>query len=148
MEQQPVLVSACLLGLSCKYSGGSNRCPALESWLRAHGCTPIPFCPEIYGGLPTPRPPAERRGDRVVTAAGADVTAQFARGAEQALLLTQTMGCRFAVLKANSPSCGCGTVYDGSFSGRKIPGNGLTAELLLQAGITAATEENFERLFG
>ena len=71
-----ILVSSCLLGAACKYSGGDNRCPALLAALAAGGHTPVPVCPEVYGGLPTPRPPAERRGAGVVTGAGADVTAQ------------------------------------------------------------------------
>ena len=80
-----ILVSACLLGIACKYSGGDNACPALLQALRQSGHTLIPVCPEVYGGLPTPRPPAERCGDRVLTEAGADVTAQYRRGAEAAL---------------------------------------------------------------
>lgn len=141
-----ILVSACLLGACCKYSGGNNRCSALLDALRAGGHTAVPVCPEIYGGLPTPRPPAERQGDRVVTQAGTDVTAQYRKGAEEALAMAELNGCRAAILKANSPSCGCGTIYDGSFSHRKVPGDGVAAQVLKAAGIAVYTEENFQGL--
>lgn len=141
-----ILVSACLLGAACKYSGSDNLCPALVEALHSGGHTAVPICPEIYGGLPTPRPPAERRGSRVVTEAGADVTAQYEKGAAEALKLARLNGCRTAVLKANSPSCGCGTIYDGSFSHRKIPGDGVAAQALKAAGLTVYTEENFKEL--
>ena len=141
-----ILVSACLLGACCKYSGGNNRCSALLDALRAGGHTVVPVCPEIYGGLPTPRPPAERQGDRVVTQAGTDVTAQYRKGAEEALAMAELNGCRAAILKANSPSCGCGTIYDGSFSHRKVPGDGVAAQVLKAAGIAVYTEENFQEL--
>lgn len=114
-----VLISTCLLGVACKYSGGDNARPALVAALQAAGHELVPVCPEVYGGLPTPRTPAERIGSRVVTAAGADVTAQYRKGAEIALQLARLTGCRVAVLKANSPSCGHGTIYDGTFSGKK-----------------------------
>ena len=129
-----VLISTCLLGVACKYSGGDNARPALLAALQV--------CPEVYGGLPTPRTPAERIGSRVVTAAGADVTAQYRKGAEIALQLARLTGCRVAVLKANSPSCGHGTIYDGTFSGKKIPGSGVAAELLEQNGIAVYTDED------
>lgn len=141
-----ILVSACLLGACCKYSGGNNRCSALLDALRAGGHTAVPVCPEIYGGLPTPRPPAERQGDRVVTQAGTDVTAQYRKGAEEALAMAELNGCRAAILKANSPSCGCGTIYNGSFSHRKVPGDGVAAQVLKAAGIAVYTEENFQEL--
>lgn len=136
-----ILVSSCLLGAACKYSGGDNRCPALLAALAAGGHTPVPVCPEVYGGLPTPRPPAERRGARVVTEAGADVTTQYEKGAVIAVQLAQTAGCRAAILKANSPSCGCGQIYDGSFTHRKVPGDGVAAAALRQAGLAVYTEE-------
>ena len=89
-----------------------------------------------------PKCTAERIGSRVVTAAGADVTAQYRKGAEIALQLARLTGCRVAVLKANSPSCGHGTIYDGTFSGKKIPGSGVAAELLEQNGIAVYTDED------
>ena len=143
-----ILVSACLLGIACKYSGGNNACPTLLQALRQSGHTLIPVCPEVYGGLPTPRPPAERCGDRVLTEAGADVTAQYRRGAEAALQLARLYNCRTAILKANSPSCGCGTIYDGSFSGRLTGGDGVTAALLRENGIAVCGESALETLLG
>ena len=141
-----LLVSACLLGVACKYSGGDNRCPALLAALQTGDHTAVPVCPEVYGGLPTPRPPAERRAGRVVTEAGCDVTAQYRKGAETALALYRLCGCEAAVLKANSPSCGCGCIYDGSFAHVKVPGDGVTAELLKANGVPVCTEETFGSL--
>ena len=137
-----ILISTCLLGIACKYSGGDNARPALIAALQAAGHELVPVCPEVYGGLPTPRPPAERIDARVMTVAGADVTAAYRKGAETALQLAKLTGCRVAVLKANSPSCGHGTIYDGTFSGQKIAGNGVTAELLEQNGIRVYTDED------
>ena len=122
-----VLISTCLLGVACKYSGGDNARPALVAALQAAGHELVPICPEVYGGLPTPRTPAERIGSRVVTAAGADVTAQYHKGAEIALQLARLTDCR---------------VYDGTFSGKKIPGSGVAAELLEQNGIAVYTDED------
>ena len=141
-----VLISTCLLGVACKYSGGDNARPALVAALQAAGHELVPVCPEVYGGLPTPRTPAERIGSRVVTAAGANVTAQYRKGAEIALQLARLTGCRVAVLKANSPSCGCGTIYDGTFRHRKIAGDGVTAELLQAHGLCVYNEDNFTKL--
>ena len=138
-----ILVSACLLGIACKYSGGDNACPALSDALHRGGHEFIPVCPEVYGGLPTPRPPAERVDGRVLTENGTDVTAQYRRGAEIALQMAKLYGCEAAILKANSPSCGHGMIYDGTFSHTKIPGDGVTAELLEANGIQVYNEENF-----
>lgn len=135
---KPILVSACLLGTNCKYSGGNNLCSKLMR-LAEHQPL-IPVCPEQLGGLPTPRPPAERQGDAVVTCEGNDVTAQYQKGAEEALKLAQLFGCDTAILKARSPSCGHGIIYDGTFAGTKIPGSGVTAALLEKAGLTIYTE--------
>ena len=133
-----VLVSACLMGFRCRYDGGAQRLECLDDLRERHVL--IPVCPEVMGGLPTPRPPAERRGDRVVTEDGADLTAQYRKGAETALLLAEAAGCRAAILKANSPSCGCGQIYDGSFCHRKVPGDGVTAELLRAHGLAVYDE--------
>ena len=141
-----ILVSACLLGVACKYSGGDNACPALLDAIKNSEHTFIPVCPEVYGGLPTPRPPAERRGNTVLTENGDDVTAQYRRGAEAALQLAQLTGCTAAILKANSPSCGRGVIYDGTFTHRKVPGDGVTAALLAAHGICVYNEENFADL--
>ena len=137
---KPILVSACLLGTNCKYSGGNNLCPSVVHLAEQHSL--IPVCPEQLGGLPTPRPPAERQSAAVVTCEGNDVTLQYQRGAEEALKLAQLFGCGTAILKARSPSCGHGVIYDGTFTGTKIPGSGVTAALLEEAGLRIYTESN------
>ena len=139
-----ILVSACLLGVACKYSGGDNACPAVLALAGRH--TLIPVCPEVYGGLPTPRPPAERQGDRVVMEQGEDVTAQYQKGAQAAVQLAKLTGCEAAVLKKNSPSCGSGQIYDGTFTHTLTAGSGLTAEALLAAGIPVYNEDTCETL--
>ena len=138
-----VLISACLLGVCCRYDGASKAYPGIEQLARQH--TLVPVCPEQLGGLPTPRPPAERRGDRVVTRSG-DVTEQYRRGAEEALKLCKLFGCEAAVLKERSPSCGRGAVYDGTFTGTLTPGDGVTAELLAANGIPVYGESQMEEL--
>ena len=132
---EKLLISACLVGENCKYNGGNNALPpetlaALRSRFEL-----VPVCPEQLGGLPTPRVPSERRGARVVNREGADVTEAFRRGAEQALRIAEQTGCRRALLKSNSPSCGSGSIYDGSFSGRLTAGDGVAAALLKHSGI-------------
>ena len=108
-----VLVSACLLGQPVRYDGQSKG--IVSDWLNELGAEGrvLSFCPEVAGGLPTPRPPAERQGERVVTEGGLDVTAEFDRGALLALELCQRQGIRFALLKEGSPSCGSGRIYNG-----------------------------------
>ena len=126
-------VSACLLGEACKYSGGSNRD---ERVLRfAAGRRVIPVCPEVMGGLPTPRIPSEIVGSRVMNRAGEDVDAAFRRGAEAALRKLLEAGAELVILQPRSPSCGLRQVYDGSFSGRLIPGAGVFAALARDAGL-------------
>lgn len=139
-----LLVSACLLGCRCRYDGAAKCHPALEALAARH--TLIPVCPEQLGGLPTPRPPAERRGVRVVTKNEVDVTEQYRRGAEEALLLYQKLGCQAAVLKERSPSCGRGEIYDGTFSDTRISGDGVTAELFAANGIPVYGETQVEKL--
>ena len=143
-----LLISACLLGENCKYNGGNNALPAETlAALRAHFRL-VPVCPERDGGLPTPRLSSERRGEGVVNLAGEDVTEAFRRGAELALAAARREGCRVALLKERSPSCGSGVVYDGSFSGRIIPGEGVTAELLKESGLAVYSETGVEKLLG
>ena len=127
---ESLLISACLMGANCKYSGGNNALPedVLADLRRRYRL--IPICPEAAGGLPTPRTPSERIGDRVITRDGRDVTAEFRRGAEIAGKLAERFDARIALLKSNSPSCGSGTIYDGSFTARLVPGDGVTAEYL------------------
>jgi uncharacterized protein YbbK (DUF523 family) len=102
----------------------------------------VPICPEACGGLPTPRPAAERRGDRVVTANGDDVTDAYARGAAAAVELAHAVGAREAVLKARSPSCGSARVYDGTFTRTLRDGEGVTAAALRAAGVEVRSEED------
>lgn len=128
-----LLISACLLGVCCRYDGASKPHPMVETLAAKH--TLIPVCPEQMGGLATPRPPSERQGDRVMAKTGTDVTAQYRRGAEEALRLCQLFHCDGAVLKEKSPSCGSGRIYDGTFTGTLKEGDGTAAELLKAHGI-------------
>ena len=141
-----LLISACLLGVECKYSGGSNALPeeTIEKLRTRYRL--IPVCPETSGGLPTPRDPSERLGERVVSCRGADVTAQFKKGAEAALTLARRYGCTTALMKEHSPSCGSGLIYDGSFSGKLVKGDGCAAELLKAAGVSVVGENVTELL--
>ena len=123
-----ILVSACLLGAACRYDGKSKTYAQIEALRKHHEL--IPFCPEIYGGLATPRPPAERVGAQVINAFGDDVTAQYQKGAKEALRLGQLLGIDCAILKSKSPSCGIGQIYDGTFSRTLTNRDGVTAELL------------------
>ena len=137
---ETMLISACLMGANCKYNGGSNALPEQTlAALRRHYRL-IPVCPEAAGGLPTPRTPSERRGERVITRDGRDVTAEFQRGAELAGKLAERFGASLALLKSNSPSCGSGTIYDGSFSGKLICGNGITAEYLKNKNLSISCD--------
>ena len=141
-----LLISACLLGVECKYSGGSNALPeeTIEKLRTRYRL--IPVCPEPAGGLPTPRAPSERLGERVVSCRGADDTAQFKKGAEAALTLARRYGCTTALMKEHSPSCGSGLIYDGSFSGKLVKGDGCAAELLKAAGVSVVGENVTELL--
>ena len=139
-----ILVSACLLGTRCRYDGASKAHPGMAALAERH--TLIPVCPEQLGGLPTPRPSAERQGEHVVTKTGVDVTEQYRRGAEETLMLCKLLGCEAAVLKERSPSCGRGEIYDGTFTRTLIPGDGVTAELLAAHGITVYGESDIEAL--
>ena len=140
-----ILVSACLLGCPCRYDGKSKPNDAVLSLMERH--TLIPVCPEQLGGLATPRIPAERRGGGVFTESGVDVTAQYTRGAEEALRLARLYGCTCAILKERSPSCGSGEVYDGSFSRRLLAGDGVTAALLKANGIAVYGESEVDKLW-
>lgn len=137
-----ILVSACLLGVSCRYDGGDNEIPQLA--VIGQEAELVPFCPEIYGGLPTPREPSERSGERVVSKSGVDVSEQFTKGAREAARVAQMLGCEAAILKERSPSCGTHQVYDGTFSSVRIPGSGVTAERLRRDGMRLFSEEELE----
>ena len=133
-----LLVSACLLGTPCRYDGKSKKNEAVCAL--AERFELIPVCPEVLGGLPTPRTPSERRGACVVRKDGRDVTAEYRRGAECALETARREGVLAAVLKERSPSCGSGEIYDGTFTGALTAGDGVTAELLKANGMTVYGE--------
>jgi uncharacterized protein YbbK (DUF523 family) len=130
-----------LLGVRCNHEGEANASPAVVALGERFRLVPV--CPETAGGLPTPRAAAERRPDGTVrNVAGADVTDAFHRGADHAVRLARSLGAVGAVLKARSPSCGCHEVYDGSFSRRRVPGEGVTAAALRAAGVPVADESD------
>lgn len=139
-----VLISACLLGAACRYDGKSAPLPAPLLERLKHACHLIPVCPEIFGGLPTPRLPAECRNGRVQRRDGADITDAYRRGAAETLRLALFFDCRYAILKERSPSCGKGQIYDGTFSGRLAAGNGITASLLEENGILVFGESDLD----
>ena len=142
-----ILISACLLGVACRYDGRTKPLDkeTIERLKKQYHL--IPVCPEIMGGLPTPRIPAEISSDgRVLREDGIDVTENYNRGAKEALWLAEIFGCKAAVLKERSPSCGCGRVYDGSFTATLRNGNGITASLLIENGIRVLGEPQIEQL--
>jgi uncharacterized protein YbbK (DUF523 family) len=142
--QPALLVSACLLGVACTHDATARRSDDVLALAAAHGVRLVPVCPETAGGLPTPRPAAERSAadGRVRTEAGIDVTDAYQRGADHAVAVARATGARAAVLKARSPSCGCREVYDGSFTRTRVPGEGVTAERLRLAGLEVRSEED------
>ena len=145
MPSKPrMLISACLLGVQCRYDGGGQPLAELDRLMDRFEL--IPICPEQLGGLPTPRVPSERRGNRVVSREGEDVTRAFRRGAEQACRIASLYGARLALLKARSPSCGSGEIYDGSFTGRTAPGSGIAAEALAGMGVAVCSEDKIAQL--
>jgi uncharacterized protein YbbK (DUF523 family) len=138
-----IMVSACLLGENCKYNGGSNRSEALLRKLAGHEI--IPVCPEVAGGLPTPRIPAEIVSGTVRNREGQNVDAAFRAGARAVLELAQREQPDLLILKSRSPSCGVHEIYDGTFSGKLIPGRGVFAELAYRAGFKVRDAEEFLR---
>ena len=141
-----ILVSACLMGVKCRYDGGGELAPGIRELMER--CHLVPVCPEIMGGLATPRTPAERQDGHVVTQDGQDVTGAYLRGAEEAVRLAKLFGCRYALLKERSPSCGSGQIYDGTFTKTLTQGDGLTTQMLKKHGITVYGESQIEELIG
>lgn len=136
-----MVVSACLLGVACTHDATARPAPSVAALGRTHRL--IAVCPETAGGLPTPRPAAERgAGGRVLTEAGDDVTDAYERGAAHAVALAVAAGSPAAVLKARSPSCGCHEIYDGTFTRTRVPGEGVTAAALRVAGLEVVSEED------
>lgn len=136
-----ILISACLLGEPCRFDGqGKKKFELLEKLKHSEL---VPFCPEVEGGLPTPRPPAEVSGERVIRKSGEDVTAQFQKGASAGVKRAQSQNITLAILKSRSPACGCGQVYDGTFTKKLIPGDGIFTQNLKAAGIDCISDEQF-----
>ena len=143
-----ILVSGCLLGLNCKYSGNNNLVEEIRALKDKYNL--IPVCPEQLGGLATPRDPAEiivvGEDIKVITKNGIDVTRGYAQGAIETLKLAKMFNCQVAILKQRSPSCGNGKIYDGTFSSKLINGDGITAKLLKENGIKISSEDELEKL--
>lgn len=134
-----IIVSACLVGINCRYDGGNNaNQKAIEMVNKGFA---IPVCPEQLGGLTTPRIPAEIIKNKVINKNGEDVTGYFKKGARETLQIAKLANCRKAILKQSSPSCGYGKIYDGTHTGKIIVGKGITAKLLEANGIKIITEE-------
>ena len=138
--KEKVLISACLLGVNCKYSGDNNYNKELIDKLNEQYDL-IPICPEIMGGLSTPRKPAEIRDKKVFNNQGDEVTKNFQKGAEEALKIAKMLNVNKAILKSKSPSCGKGLIYDGTFNNKLIEGNGITTDLLLKNKIQVISDK-------
>ena len=134
------LCSACLLGINCRYDGKSKPNNKIIDLLKKEVL--IPICPEQLGGLSTPREPAELRYGKVFTESGEDISENFKKGAEETLRLAKMLNIKEAILKQRSPSCGCGQVYDGTFSGKVVKGDGVTTALLKENKIRVISEDN------
>lgn len=138
------LCSACLAGMACKYSGENNNTdPTIVEMVKKGEV--IPVCPEMLGGLPTPRVPCEIVGEKVLTKDGCDLSAAYNDGAKKSLAIAQSVGVDEAILMSRSPSCGVGMIYDGSFSGHLIPGHGIFTQMLLEAGIPVKDIQEFNK---
>lgn len=134
-----IVVSACLAGMACRYDGCAKEVPEIKKMVEEGKA--IAVCPEQMGGLTIPRTPSEIQGHQVISKDGKDVTEAFYKGADKAFYLVRQYQCDKAVLKSKSPSCGCGQIYDGSFSGNLKEGNGIFAQMLIDAGIPIYTED-------
>lgn len=141
---EKLLISACLLGVSCRYDGKSKPMENIGKLMEKYEL--IPVCAEIFGGLPTPRVPSEISGEKVITSEGKDVTAEYLKGAEEVLRLGKLFGAKKALLKERSPSCGSGIIHDGKFDGGLVPGFGKTAALLIENGFEVYGESEIEKL--
>lgn len=139
-----IIVSACLAGVECRYNG--QAFPVAEIIRMVTKGRAMPVCLEILGKLPIPRPCAEQRQGKIFCENGRDVTTEFQTGANRALQIARLVDCQVAILKARSPSCGCGKIYDGTFSGRLVDGNGAFCGLLKKNGIKVYTEDDIHQL--
>ena len=145
MAKEIILISACLLGQNCRYDGKSK--PVSELFKLKEFYDLIPVCPEVLGSLKTPRIPAEIQGDKVITQNNKDVTENYHNGAYWASSVCRMKNIKLAVLKEKSPSCGVHLIHDGSFSGKTIPGQGITTQKLLKQGIKVINEEEAVELY-
>ena len=141
---EKILISACLVGDNVKYNGGNNLISKLDALLEKYEL--IPFCPEVEGGLSTPRSPAERVGERIVNQDGEDVTDNYLKGAELAFNICLFLKIKKVILKEKSPSCGSKIIYDGTFTHKEIIGMGVTTEYLKEKGIEVYSEEDIDSL--
>ena len=141
---EKILISACLVGENCKYNGGNNLNPKIEALLEKYDL--IPFCPEVEGGLDTPRNPSEIKGESVFMDNGRDVSENFFKGAKKALMLALFLKIKKAVLKERSPSCGTHQIHDGSFTNTLIDGMGITTKMLKENGIEVYSEDEIDKL--
>ena len=141
MEKEKILISACLIGLNCKYDGGNNENSKLVELMKEKDLVPI--CPEQLGGLKTPRESAERKQEKVITKEGVDVTKEYQKGAEEVLKLAKKLNIKKAILKSRSPSCGIDEIYDGTFSHNLVKGDGVTAELLKKNEIEVISSDEY-----
>ena len=139
-----ILVSACLLGTPCRYDAKSKPDECVIALSKKHEL--VPACAEVLGGLSTPRVPAEIVGDKVINRDGIDVTSEYHKGAECVLDIATKNGCKIAILKSKSPSCGKGEIYDGTFTRTLTCGNGICAELLMQSNITVLNEKEIDKI--
>ena len=144
MSLKLLIISSCLCGNNTKYNGGNNKIDKLE--LLEEKFNLITICPEEFGGLTTPRDPSEIKGDKVYSNKGKDVTDNFILGAEKALEILKKYNAKYALLKEGSPSCGVHKIYDGTFSGNKIPGSGITTAMFKELGIKVYSENEIEEL--
>lgn len=144
MEKENILISACLIGINCRYDGKNNKNNNIERLMEYYNL--IPFCPEESGGLPTPRDPSEIRGDKVVSIKEKDVTTNFNSGAFLASSICISKKIKLAILKEDSPSCGVHFIHNGKFDGKKIEGQGITTKKLLSLGIKIISENEIEDL--
>ena len=139
-----ILISACLVGDNVKYNGGNNKNPLIDKLLEKYEL--VPFCPEVEGGLPTPRHPSEQKDGSVINDIGENVSDEFLKGAELAYNICLFLKIKKAILKERSPSCGVHEVYDGSFSHKVIEGMGVTAKYLKEKGIVIYNEDEIPKL--
>jgi len=142
-----ILISACLLGENVKYDGGHNSIvdnPFINKLLKLDML--IPFCPEVEGGLETPRVPVEIIDNKAINQIGEDKTSYFNQGAQKTLELCKKHNIKYAILKFRSPSCGSGQIYDGTFSHTLVSGDGISTKLLKENNIKVFTEKELEKI--